>query len=99
MYIMTSNNPTEISPDILTPDRASFVVSIDPPDYENALAVVKFYFSGLKQQNIDYEKIASAIMNCSKGRYSNSGIEELYKKCCTGKICTTDDIINIINNT
>lgn len=99
IYIMTSNNPTEISPDILTPDRTKYVVSIDPPDFENALAVVKFYFSGLNQQSLDYDRIARAIANCSNGKFSNSGIEELYKQCCTSKICTTDGIINLINKT
>ena len=97
IYIMTSNNPTEISPDILTPDRTKYVVSIDPPDFENALAVVKFYFSGLNQQGLDYDRIGRAITNCSNGKFSNSGIEELYKQCCTSKICTTDGIINLIN--
>ncbi len=97
IYIMTSNNPTEISPDILTPDRTKYVVSIDPPDFENALAVVKFYFSGLNQQGLDYDRIARAITNCSNGKFSNSGIEELYRQCCTSKICTTDGIINLIN--
>ena len=97
VYIMTSNNPTEISPDILTPDRTKYVVSIDPPDFENALAVVKFYFSGLNQQGLDYDRIGRAITNCSNGKFSNSGIEELYKQCCTSKICTTDGIINLIN--
>ena len=99
IYIMTSNNPTEISPDILTPDRTKYVVSIDPPDFENALAVVKFYFSGLNQQGLDYNRIGRAITNCSNGKFSNSGIEELYKQCCTSKICTTDGIINLINKT
>ena len=99
IYIMTSNNPTEISPDILTPDRTKYIVSVDPPDFENALAVVKFYFSGLKQQGLDYNRIARAITNRSNGKFSNSGIEELYKQCCTSKICTTDGIINLINKT
>ena len=99
IYIMTSNNPTLISKDILTPDRTSFIVNIDPPDFENALAVVKFYFSTLKQQGLDYNRIARAIANCSNGKFSNSGIEELYKKCCAGKIYTTDGIINLIDKT
>lgn len=72
---------------------------IDPPDFENALAVVKFYFSTLKQQGLNYNRIARAIANCSNGKFSNSGIEELYKKCCAGKIYTTDGIINLIDKT
>ena len=99
IYIMTSNNPTEISPDILTPDRTSFIINIDPPDFENTLAVVKFYFSTLKQEELDYNRIAEAITNCQGGKYSNSGIEELYKRCCANKIYTTNGIINLVNKT
>ena len=99
IYVMTTNNPQIISKDILTPERTGYLVNIDPPDYENTLAVVKFYFSQLEQSGIDYNKIAKEINNCKNGRYSNSGIENIYKICCSRKIYTTDGIIDLISKT
>lgn len=98
IYVMTTNNPSMISPDILTPDRTGYIVNIDPPDFENALAVVKFYFSAFNQ-DLDYEKIARSITNRSNGKISNSGIEELYNICCSAQINTTDGIIDLISRT
>lgn len=99
IYIMTSNNPTLISKDILTPDRTGLIVSVDPPDYDNAQAVTEFYFKNLKNANIDYSRLARVLTQQKNGAYSNSGIEEIYKSCCTMKISSTDDIINAINST
>lgn len=99
IYIMTSNNPTLISKDILTPDRTGLVVSVDPPDYDNAYAVSEFYFKNMENVKIDYEKLAKTFAQQKNGAYSNSGIEEIYKRCCSMKISSTDDIINVINST
>lgn len=99
MYIMTSNNPNLISRDILTPDRTGLIVSIDPPDYENAKAVSEFYFKNLNILNLDYDKIARELIGRIDGAYSNSGIEEIYKNCCKKKIFSTSDIIREIRST
>ena len=96
---MTSNNPTLISKDILTPDRTGLIVSVDPPDYDNAQAVAEFYFKNLENSNINYSRLASILSQQNNGAYSNSGIEEIYKSCCAMKISSTDGIINIINST
>lgn len=99
MYIMTSNNPNLISRDILTPDRTSLIVSIDPPDCENAKAVSEFYFKNLNISDLDYDKIAREFTGRADGAYSNSGIEEIYKNCCKKKISSIDDIIREIRST
>ena len=69
------------------------------PDYDNAQAVTEFYFKNLKNANIDYGRLARVLTQQKNGAYSNSGIEEIYKSCCTMKISSTDDIINAINST
>ena len=72
-------------------------MDVDPPNEENTLAVSKYYFDNLEISGIDYGKITREFLKPRpEGKFSNSGIEDVYKTACAKKVKSTEDIIDII---
>lgn len=92
----TTNNPLNISPAIRNATRLPIKVYLDPPNKENAIAVLKHYLEGdgINCGNINYEKLADKILAVQpNSAYNNSQLEEFCKNCIEeieGKITTAD---------
>ena len=75
---------------------------MDPPNKENMIKVLEYYFNKLDVKNLNYQDLADTLIeeqNKQNGRYSNSGIKSIYKTCKDIKGLSQEKIKNIIRNT
>lgn len=101
-FFLTTNFPSEIEPGVIGKNRVAYHIAINPPNKSNMIEVLKFYFDKLDVKNIDYDDLANKLIqeqNKQGGKYSNSGIEELYRKCCSMKGLSQDKIKALIEST
>ena len=94
--------PKEIEPGVIGKNRVEYHIPMDPPNKENMIKVLEYYFNKLDVKNLNYQDLADTLIeeqNKQNGRYSNSGIKSIYKTCKDIKGLSQEKIKNIIRNT
>lgn len=77
-FFLTTNDPKKIPYELLSPHRTGIIVSLDPPDKNNATFVLQHYFKDSDQSKIDYEKINGELFKYAPDQvYSNSHLKQI----------------------
>ena len=101
-FFLTTNYPKEIDSGVIGKNRVEYYIPMDPPNKENMIKVLEYYFSKLDIKNLNYQDLADTLIeeqNKQKGKYSNSGIKNIYKICKYIKGLSQEKIKNIIRST
>ena len=79
---LTTNNPEDIDEILLAPKRVPISVSIDPPNKENAIEILKYYLGDKTSNFINYDNIVNELFaNQGSMAYSNSKIKSIVENC------------------
>lgn len=79
---LTTNNPEDIDEILLAPKRVPISVSIDPPNKENAIEILKYYLGDKTSNFINYDNIVNELFaNHGSMAYSNSKIKSIVENC------------------
>ena len=74
---LTTNDPLKIPYELRAPSRIGLIVSLDPPDKENTIQVLKHYFRGIDTQNIDFERVYTKLEEIKPDVYSNTHLKSI----------------------
>ena len=101
MLFMTTNYPMKLDKIFTDAEKMPLLMSLDPPDKENALEVFKYYAAS---KEVDFNKVIDAFekqCQVQQARYSNGQIKnivELTKMQNNGRI-NTQSLLDAIQQT
>ena len=79
-FFLTTNNLQKIPYELINSHRIGLNVNLDPPNKENAVQVIEFYFDGVDTKDLDYERITDELFSFAPTElYSNSHLEQICK--------------------
>lgn len=102
--IMTSNEEVNHNSILLADQRIQLKVFLGPPNEYNTKEIFKFYLKDSVDQSMDYDKLATEVMQARKSghAYSSGKIQQIVKKCklwangCHQKLISPKDLLNEI---
>lgn len=102
---LTTNNPQDIDPILLSDSRTPVRVFLDPPNKENASHVFQHYLEGKSKvaKNINTSRLAEELLKPrEEGAFSNSRIktivENCYRQVAAVADMTEDDLLRYIEH-
>ncbi len=72
----SSNNPLDLGLDD-TVEAFPIRISVDPPDEENLLDILRHYIKGRTSCHINYGQLVDELVSRSEGKYSNAQIRQI----------------------
>lgn len=74
---LTTNDPLKFPYELRSPQRIGLVVNLDPPDKQNTIKVLQYYFRDIPSQNIDYDRVYSKLEEIRPDTYSNTHLKSI----------------------